>query len=106
MDYPMEEEPYSGWRSPMNSDDMDTTESEEEMDQDDGETVSGLNNEQQKVLAVVKNNDTEEGADIASDFGHLHSKFQFSLKILTDRIIFHHFIYKYIQCPKTNYKIF
>ena len=29
----------------------------------------------EKVLAVVKNNDTEEGADITSDFAHLGSKF-------------------------------
>jgi len=34
-------------------------------------SIPGASADQQKVLAVVKNNDTEEGADIASDFAHL-----------------------------------
>ena len=38
-------------------------------------SIPGASADQQKVLAVVKNNDTEEGADIASDFAHLGSKF-------------------------------
>jgi len=33
--------------------------------------IPGATSDQQKVLAVVKNNDTEEGADISSDFAHL-----------------------------------
>ena len=37
--------------------------------------IPGATQDQNKVLAVVKNNDTEEGADIASDFDHLGSKF-------------------------------
>lgn len=34
-------------------------------------SIPGASADQQKVLAVVKNNDTEEGANLASDFDHL-----------------------------------
>ena len=69
---------FSGWRTIESSD-----ESLESMQYEDQEMnaedcmVSSLTADQQKVLAVVKNNDTEEGADIASDFAHLGSEFFF-----------------------------
>ena len=80
MDEPMEDQPdMSGWRSPERSSDEPMEideESEEEIDQgDDEKVVYGLDADQQNVLAVVKNNATEEGADIASDFAHLASTF-------------------------------
>ena len=36
--------------------------------------IPGATADQQKVLAVVKNNDTEEGANISTDFAHLGSE--------------------------------
>ena len=48
--------------------------------------MEGLNADQQKVLAVVKNNDTEEGADLASDFAHLGSKFLFRIQNISMRV--------------------
>ena len=45
------------------------------VDNTEEENISGLSDDHQKVLAVVKNNDTEDGSDIASDFGRLESKF-------------------------------
>ena len=76
MDDPMDLDEFTGWRSVESTDEsMDSMEYEdEEMDAEDF-MVSGLTADQQKVLAVVKNNDTEEGADITSDFAHLGSKF-------------------------------
>ena len=38
--------------------------------------IPGATADQQKVLAVVKNNDTEEGADISTDFAHLGSEYR------------------------------
>merc|ERR1712131_254065 len=65
----------SGWRSPKNSEDeskvIDPTPEEEVDLVDSGKIVSGLQADQEKVLAVVKNNDIDEGADITSDFDHL-----------------------------------
>ena len=44
------------------------------MDNFSDAAIPGATADQQKVLAVVKNNDTEEGADISTDFAHLGSK--------------------------------
>ena len=90
MDDPMGDfHDFSGWRScdEESSDDgmdtkMDTTE-----DKSEGKHIPGLTADQQKVLAVVENNDTEEGADIASDFAHLDSKFRFSIQDTTDTLL-------------------
>ena len=48
--------------------------------------IPGLTADQQKVLAVVKNNVTEEGANISTDFEHLGSKF-INLTVLIYKII-------------------
>ena len=40
-------------------------------------SIPGATADQQKVLAVVKNNDTEEGANISSDFAHLGSEYRY-----------------------------
>ena len=45
------------------------------MDNFSDASIPGATADQQKVLAVVKNNDTEEGADISTDFAHLGSKY-------------------------------
>ena len=53
-----------------------------------------------KVLAVVKNNDTEEGADITSDFAHLGSKFLLRIQNKSHALLFdneNNGIYNYIQ---------
>ena len=71
--------------------------------------MEGLNADQQKVLAVVKNNDTEEGADLASDFAHLGSKFLFRIQSISHALLFdneNNGIYHYIQWAKTNFKKF
>ena len=52
------------------------------MDNFSDASIPGATADQQKVLAVVKNNDTEEGADISTDFGHLGSKFFSEFKII------------------------
>ena len=74
----------SGWRSPENSEDeskvIDRTPEEEVDPVDSGKNVSGLQADQEKVLAIVKNNDIDEGADITSDFDHLGCKFPFLTK--------------------------
>ena len=44
------------------------------MDNFSDAAIPGATADQQKVLAVVKNNDTEEGADISTDFAHLGSE--------------------------------
>ena len=71
----------SGWRSPEISEDesMEIARTpEEEVDPvDSGKIVSGLQANQEKVLAVVKNNDIDEGANVTSDFDHLGCKFPF-----------------------------
>ena len=71
----------SGWRSPENSEDeskvIDRTPEEEVDSADSGKIVSGLQADQKKVFAVVKNNDIDEGANITSDFDHLGCKFPF-----------------------------
>ena len=41
------------------------------VDNTEEENISGLSDDHQKVLAVVKNNDTEDGSDIASKMQHL-----------------------------------
>ena len=51
-------------------------------------SIPGATADQQKVLAVVKNNDTEEGADIASDFAHLGSKFLFRIPNTSHSFLF------------------
>ena len=51
-------------------------------------SIPGATADQQKVLAVVKNNDTEEGADIASDFAHLGSKFLFRIQNTSHSFLF------------------
>ena len=54
---------------------------EEEVDPiDSGKMVSGLQADQEKVLAVVKNNDIDEGANLKTDFDHLGCKFLFLTK--------------------------
>ena len=63
--------------------------------------IPGLTADQQKVLAVVKNNVTEEGANISTDFEHLGSKFIF---IFHSTNIQNNCIYEYIQWAKTNFK--
>ena len=83
MDDPMDPD-MSGWRSPETSDD-DSMEIDDEIDEDSEETNQGhdeqvgdgFDPDKQKVLAVVKNNDSEEGAYIEFDFNHLGSKFLF-----------------------------
>lgn len=45
------------------------------MDNFSDASIPGATADQIKVLAVVKNNDTEEGANISSDFNHLGSEF-------------------------------
>ena len=37
--------------------------------------IPGLTADQRTVLVVVINNDTEEGADISTDFAHLGCKY-------------------------------
>ena len=79
MDDPMSD--FSGWRSDGSSDDgMETdmgSQMEVEEEKTQGKYIPGLTSDQQKVFAVVENVDSEEGADIASDFAHLGSKFRF-----------------------------
>ena len=74
----------SGWRSPENSEDdskvIDRIPEEEVDPVDSGKIVLGLQADQEKVLAVVKNKDIDEGADISSDFDHLGCKFPFLTK--------------------------
>ena len=83
----------SGWRSPENSEDeskvIDRTPEEEVDPVDSGKNVSGLQADQEKVLAIVKNNDIDEGANITSDFDHLGCKSPFSQKILIKPIYFY-----------------
>ena len=72
-------------------------------------SIPGATADQQKVLAVVKNNDTEEGADIASDFAHLGSKFLFRIQNNSNALLFdneNNGIYNYFQWAKTNFKKF
>ena len=72
-------------------------------------SIPGATADQQKVLAVVKNNDTEEGADFASDFAHLGSKFLFRIQNNSHALLFdneNNGIYNYIQWEKTNFKKF
>ena len=86
MDDSMGESEFAGWRSSeeMESNEEMEIETTEEMavDKMEEENISGLSADHKKVLAVVKNNDTEDGADIASDFSHLESKF----RLLTEDI--------------------
>ena len=49
------------------------------MDNFSDAAIPGATADQQKVLAVVKNNDTEEGADISTDFAHLGSEYFYSI---------------------------
>ena len=49
------------------------------MDNFSDAAIPGATADQQKVLAVVKNNDTEEGADISTDFAHLGSKYFYNI---------------------------
>ena len=110
MDETMEDINMEGWRSPEKYDDEMETEEEEEVDEGDEEkVVLGLDADQQKVLAVVKNNDTEEGADMASDFAHLGSKFLFRIQSISHALLFdneNNGFYNYIQWEKTNFKKF
>ena len=99
----------SGWRSPENSEDeskvIDPTPEEEVDLVDSGKIVSGLQADQEKVLAVVKNNDIDEGADITSDFDHLGCKFSFLTKN-TNQAYLLLCDYPYIQCQKSNFEKF
>ena len=45
--------------------------------------IPGATADQQKVLAVVKNNDTEEGADISTDFAHLGSEYRKNMPVFS-----------------------
>ena len=72
-------------------------------------SIPGATADQQKVLAVVKNNETEEGADISSDFAHLGSKFLFRIQNNSHALLFdneNNCIYNYIQWARTNFKKF
>ena len=71
---------FEGWRSSdeIESDKENDMEVDMELEESEEQNFSGLTTDQQKVLAVVKNNETEEGADIAFDFAHLKSKFLIS----------------------------
>ena len=106
----MEDPNMMGWRSPEESDDAMEVDQDDEVDQvDEEEVVVGLDADQQKVLAVVKNNDTEEGADFASDFVYLGSKFLFRIQSISHALLFdneNNAIYNYIQWTKTNFEKF
>ena len=113
MDEQMEDHNMMGWRSPEESDDemeIDEDSEEEEVDQvDEEKAFHGLDADKKKVLAVVKNNDTEEGADITSDFAHLGSKFLLRIQNKSHALLFdneNNGIYNYIQWAKTNLKKF
>ena len=99
----------SGWRSPENSEDdskvIDRIPEEEVDPVDSGKNVSGLQADQEKVLAIVKNNDIDEGADITSDFDHLGCKFPFLTKN-TNQAYLLLCDYPYIQCQKSNFEKF
>ena len=99
----------SGWRSPENSEDdskvIDRIPEEEVDPVDSGKNVSGLQADQEKVLAIVKNNDIDEGADITSDFDHLGCKFPF-LRKNTNQAYLLLCDYPYIQCQKSNFEKF
>ena len=99
----------SGWRSPENSEDdskvIDRIPEEEVDPVDSGKIVLGLQADQEKVLAVVKNKDIDEGADISSDFDHLGCKFPFLTKN-TNQAYLLLCDYLYIQCQKSNFEKF
>ena len=65
-------------------------------------SIPGATADQQKVLAVVKNNDTEEGADISTDFAHLGSEYFYSILHVLLSSVFT----KYFQWARTNFKKF
>lgn len=58
---------------------VDSNEKETSLDKFEELNICGLTSDQQKVYEVIKKNDTEEGADIESDFSHLSSKSKCSI---------------------------
>ena len=110
MDDPMGESEFSGWRSEESSSEMEIETTEEmAVDKTEEENISGLTDDHQKVLVVVKNNDTEDGADIATDFGHLESKFRIPIQDIPHMLLpknVNNDIKKYIKWAKTNFKKF
>ena len=102
-------EDFEGWRSPVSDENSGAEPMSVDSDTVKIITIFAATEEQQSVFDVIQNSDTEEGADIASDFDHLGCKFLFRMQNNSHTLLFdneNNCIYNYIQWARTNFKKF